>query len=263
MIDTRFLPDRTRALFERLTAEPLLSGFTLVGGSALALQIGHRLSEDLDFNFFGGRLPTGKISSLLSALESEGFEIQDLISYEKKSTFRINAGHALNLVIQDFSIGGAKVSFHSRTEESRPKAQMDFLKAADRAQFDAAGGFDILGVGGLFVMKSIVLFDRAKSRDIFDLMVLTRDHGYSMADMENAVAKFQPPGDRDFERCKAVLMGKDALDKDDEGFDGVGISESVEALYAYFQKMVNAHEVFLAETIARSAKRNRTPPLCI
>lgn len=259
MIDTRFLPDRTRALFARLKEEPLLAGFTLVGGSALALQIGHRLSEDLDFNFFGGQLPTRRLSALLSALEEDGIEVFDLIPHEKKSAFRINSGHALDLIIQDFSIGGAKVTFHSRTEESRPKAQIDFLKAADRAQWERADGFDILGVEGLFVMKSIVLFDRAKSRDIFDLMILTKDHGYSMADMESAVAKYQPPGSRDFERCKAVLTGQVPLDKDDEGFDGLGIVEGVGDLYSYFGRMVNEHEIDLTETLARSPVRNCTP----
>lgn len=32
-------------------------------------------------------------------------------------------------------------------------------------------GFDLLGVDGLFAMKSIVVYDRVKSRDIYDLIV--------------------------------------------------------------------------------------------
>lgn len=36
-------------LLKRLAADPLLTGFRLVGGTALALRLGHRTSVDLDF----------------------------------------------------------------------------------------------------------------------------------------------------------------------------------------------------------------------
>lgn len=49
-------PEATR-LFDALAACPELAGFTLLGGTALALQIGHRISLDLDFGYFGQRLP--------------------------------------------------------------------------------------------------------------------------------------------------------------------------------------------------------------
>jgi hypothetical protein len=52
-----FMPEATQKNFARLKDDPRLAGFTLVGGTALALQIGHRVSEDLDFNLFGNKLP--------------------------------------------------------------------------------------------------------------------------------------------------------------------------------------------------------------
>lgn len=42
----------TRALFERSLGASALAPFTLVGGTALALQIGHRQSLDLDLATF-------------------------------------------------------------------------------------------------------------------------------------------------------------------------------------------------------------------
>ena len=39
-LDSRFLPEKSRSFFDRLIEEPLMRGITLVGGSALALQIG-------------------------------------------------------------------------------------------------------------------------------------------------------------------------------------------------------------------------------
>lgn len=48
----RLTPDADR-LWTRLRNEPALAGFVLIGGSALALHLGHRISEDLDFALRG------------------------------------------------------------------------------------------------------------------------------------------------------------------------------------------------------------------
>jgi Nucleotidyl transferase AbiEii toxin, Type IV TA system len=61
----QFMPEATQKNFARLKDDPRLAGFTLVGGTALALQIGHRISEDLDFNIFGQKLPIKSIDALL------------------------------------------------------------------------------------------------------------------------------------------------------------------------------------------------------
>lgn len=47
MLHTQTLAPQTLGLIQTLQAEPLLQGFHLVGGTALALQIGHRLSIDI------------------------------------------------------------------------------------------------------------------------------------------------------------------------------------------------------------------------
>jgi predicted nucleotidyltransferase component of viral defense system len=53
----------------------LLKGFVLIGGTALALHIQHRLSEDLDFACVGAKLPRERIRQILSQLERLGFKI--------------------------------------------------------------------------------------------------------------------------------------------------------------------------------------------
>ena len=47
--DLSVLPPRQRKMLEKLIAEELNSGFYLAGGTALALQLGHRRSVDFDF----------------------------------------------------------------------------------------------------------------------------------------------------------------------------------------------------------------------
>ena len=49
MLQTQTIEPRTLELLKKLQGEALMSSFNLVGGTALALRIGHRISIDLDF----------------------------------------------------------------------------------------------------------------------------------------------------------------------------------------------------------------------
>ncbi len=49
MLQTRTIEPATLGLLKSLMSQPLLDSFYLVGGTALALQLGHRFSIDLDF----------------------------------------------------------------------------------------------------------------------------------------------------------------------------------------------------------------------
>ena len=140
-----FMPVATQKNFARLKNDHRLAGFTLVGGTALALQIGHRISEDLDFNIFGQKLPVGRIDSILDELASEGVAIESLITPEQKLGFKINTSENLDHYIQDYLIDGAKVTFHSRNASDRPQRQIDFLKSSPKLEI-VKGGFDVLGL---------------------------------------------------------------------------------------------------------------------
>lgn len=48
-LDTSYMPANTLSVFQGLKSLSFISQFTLVGGTALAIQIKHRLSEDLNF----------------------------------------------------------------------------------------------------------------------------------------------------------------------------------------------------------------------
>ncbi len=243
-----FMPEATQKNFARLKDDPRLAGFTLVGGTALALQIGHRISEDLDFNIFGQKLPIKVIDGLLDELAAGGAEIESLITSEQKLGFKINTSENLDHYIQDYLIDGAKVTFHSRNEGDRPKAQIDFLKSAPKVEV-SKGGFDVLGVDGLLVMKSIVVYDRVKSRDIYDLMVLTRDHGYTLDDIFTAIDAYQPIRHKDPEHLKSVVTGLIPLDKSDEGFSSIHLNVKMDDVYKYFKKLINDYEIRVVQQL--------------
>ena len=250
-----FMPEATQKNFARLKDDPRLAGFTLVGGTALALQIGHRISEDLDFNIFGQKLPIKAIDALLDELAAGGAAIESLITSEQKLGFKINTSENLDHYIQDYLIDGAKVTFHSRNESDRPKAQIDFLKSAPKVVV-SKGGFDVLGVDGLLVMKSIVVYDRVKSRDIYDLMILTRDHGYTLDDVFAAIDAYQPIRHKDPEHFKSVATGVIAVDKNDEGFSSIHLNVKMDDVYKYFKKLINAYEIRAIQQLRPSSRSN-------
>lgn len=238
----QFMPESTQKNFARLQNDSRLAGFTLVGGTALALQIGHRVSEDLDFNIFGQKLPVKALDGLLDELAEGGCTIESLITPEQKLGFKINTSENLDHYIQDYLIDGAKVTFHSRNESDRPRAQIAYLKATPKVTV-SEGGFDVLGIDGLLAMKSIVVYDRVKSRDLYDLMVLTKDHGHTLDDIFACIDRYQPIRNKDPEHFKSVVTGVIPLDKNDEGFASIQLNVKMADIYKYFKKLINDYEI--------------------
>lgn len=252
-LKTEFLPEATRKLFGRLSNEPLLQGFVLVGGSALALQIGHRLSEDLDFTCLAESLPAGRVNALAATLEKEGHSVILTTPQSQITSFRINAGKNLLDYARDYAVEGAKLTFFARGANN-PKVQLDKLQSEAVAIPPAS--FKIMGLDGLFAMKMLVLGDRARSRDLFDLMILIRDHGYSIDKGFELVHKLAPIEKRDIERHKGIMTGIIALDQDDEGFESLGLKIEMVEIYAFFDTILTDHEMRVAMRIL--AERPRT-----
>lgn len=246
-----FLPPATQALFKRLASEPLMAGFVLVGGSALALQIGHRRSEDLDFALLGPKLPAARINALIAALEAEGRKVSLMTAQSNIERFRINTGRKLLDYARDYAVDGAKLTFFARGANA-PKAQIDFLERLVKTR--AKTSFAIMGPDGLFAMKSLVLAERARSRDLFDLMVLIRDHGYGIEDCFRLVQTLAPVEARDVERHKAVMTGAIALDAEDEGFESLDLKKDIAEVYTFFAREIDRHERDLAREVLRAAK---------
>jgi hypothetical protein len=253
-LEVRFLPEKTRSLFNRLIEEPLMRGMTLVGGSALALQIGHRVSEDLDFTVFGPKIPAARIDALMAGLEKEGRVVSLLTPQSSIERFKINTGKRLLDYARDYVVDGAKMTFFARgAGEGVTQAQLDWLTAAPRAH--SGKGFDILGLEGVFAMKALLLGDRARSRDLFDLMAVIQSHGYTLDQALGFVKKLAPIEHRDIERHKAVMTGVIPLDSEDEGFESIGVEMSMEDIYAFFEEQIAGLERRLARAAMARARQ--------
>ena len=259
MLHLNSLPFATANVFAHLREEPLLAGFTLIGGTALSLQIGHRQSEDLDFYHPAAELPTRTINAALTNARRAGFAIRDMLSPSQISQTRINYAVDLHDWVQDWAIDGVKVTF-SVFEGFRP--QMQALAAYPRVALDDAAkgapdkplaAFSILGIEGIFAAKACVLARRARSRDLFDLYTLINQHGYTIRQLVDVIGRIDPMANADHHRD--VLRGLIPLDAADEGFAGVGVAVTVETMYAFFETRISEYERKEARRLLEQLRR--------
>ncbi len=137
------LPD-TQKVLKNLIKESYLSNFVLAGGSALALHIKHRKSEDLDFFTYEDNVfNIHKIQKLIKKLNGKIVNISDI---------QIDA-----------LIDGVKITFFD--------AKWAFLKPKN------IGNFNLSTLEQIAIMKTNVLFLRAKYRDYYDLYFLAKQFG--------------------------------------------------------------------------------------
>ena len=168
------LAPEAQALWNDLRTAPELSSFVLIGGSALAHRIGHRLSEDLNFTTTATRLPRAVIDRYLFSRPEKWERRDDPAAYDE---FQI-AGMELHDYQQDFTVDGAvKVTFFT--------ANNALGKALDDPSFDEKGP-RLAKLDELFQSKAILSAARSRTRDRFDLFTRFTKHGFSSTDYRKA-----------------------------------------------------------------------------
>lgn len=198
------LPPGTDKVWNFLKAQPALAGFVLIGGSALALRIQHRRSEDLDLTCSDLRLPRARLEALLRRSAEAGFDFQRDDDEAAVEEFAV-AGAELHDYQQDFLVDRAvKVSFFT--------ADGALVKVLEK---HAEPGIRIATLPELFKAKCLVSALRSKTRDWLDLYLLMRDHGFSIREYQAAFAE------AGIESQCAIGLGRlcsGVPQKDDEGY---------------------------------------------
>lgn len=235
MLKLEAMPARTRRVFEVLANEPLMQGFVLVGGTALSIQIGHRLSEGLDFWFPGAAMSKARVDAVLLNLGKLRIPHECVTPAWQISQARMN-GIDLLSQCRDHVVDGVKVTFFTRDDVPYRHFAV-FPRIEGRAQFSIADEET------LFNMKSWLITQRVKSRDLFDLMVLLQ-RGKTLQDSFDAGANADPAFQREY--AKEVLVGNIPVDKGDEGFESIALDVALEDVYRYFLSAVNEYEVRIA-----------------
>lgn len=239
----------TARLFSALSAFEPLADLTLIGGTALALIIRHRLSNDLDFACFGDRLPTDAIDRLMVELKASGLRVQLITDPEQISNFKIRTGKRLLSIARDYMVGDTKVTFFAMSVKQTPKF-IHYLTNAPTLNLPNTS-FNVLSLDPLKVTKAVVLGQRVKSRDLYDLFILCQKHNYSVSQLLQDAVAYGTNDDPEY--YKAVLRGEIPLDQDDEGLEPVEVMASLEEIYRYFDAEISGLEIDAAAQIARAS----------
>jgi len=177
------MPAETAEMFAEIRENPLLKPFILIGGTALSLHIGHRISEDLDFVTLQPKLPRAALKQLERELTNKGHQLRQEISPEDYDDFQ-NAGLELEDSSQTWVVDNSvKMTFFT-AEPHHAK----LLAPATPGDFEQRVycGFKIATFQEVSQLKAIVTASRSKGRDWLDLFILEKDHQFGVAQWKEA-----------------------------------------------------------------------------
>lgn len=241
----RGLPEATARLLGELDRLPGVDELVLGGGTALALHIAHRRSEDLDFVFAAQSLPRRRIKALLDRLR-EHHDVHVMPNVAAEHDF-MNAGLTLADYHQDYSVDGVKLSFIVPD----PASLIDALSStAGMAQLSR---IRVLTLDSLFLMKSITLNNRVMIRDLYDIYVLVEQYGYAPAAVFEAAERHGHSPDALKQRLLAASKRRD-----DPGLETlVNEPPTFEQLKSWFASRIDRIEQDAASAFARGQGRFR------
>lgn len=219
------MPERTARLFDaivKLWPDELSEKFILVGGTALALRIAHRTSEDLDLFSIDERISpqtSDVIHKFLKALKNEYGMVAVVRGADTRQV--------------DYWIEGVKVSFCARG--------LDFINE----NCDSIDRFKIASMETLIAMKAkAIQAQRTKSRDFFDVATLIHHDYVSFAKTWETMAEKYP--DAPFAESMLIKRLLDIpLDDDDEGFSALetfnDLPTDFEGLQLFMEQQIVDH----------------------
>lgn len=146
MNNLKSLLPKTKEVLLLLSELQVMQSFTFVGGSALAVHLNHRLSEDLDFFSSESELDTKSILEQVNQLKVADYKIIN------------NSKNQLDLFINNIKV----TFFANNWKELDQKSKL-------------TGFISIAPIHRLCSMKINTLFMRAKYRDYYDLYVINKD----------------------------------------------------------------------------------------
>jgi hypothetical protein len=243
-VDTSKLAPETRRVWEFLSSLPALGGFVLIGGTALAMHIAHRVSEDLDFITVGNKLPRAALNGLVMILERDGFIVErddDQAAYEE---FLI-AGESLHDYQQNFLIDGVKVNIFA------PDPDLGGMIETSREPL-----VRVASLPELFRTKALAAANRCVSRDWIDLYALLRSQGFTLADFHEAFQRpnIHNPAQRISQAFQNLCRGVKSVT--DPGYETLAPdAPSLMELAKYFTALRDAYQTEQSRVTFQQRKR--------
>jgi hypothetical protein len=230
------LKKETEDVWQKLRIRPELKGFVLVGGSALALQIHHRESEDLDFAWPQDKLPRVQLELLRTNLPEIQFSTAD-------DPIAVREADDCGVDLRDFS--------QAYVIDNVVKATFFVLERAERQVLSDCMGqpLQMASLDEIFALKALVCSKRSKSRDWFDLYILMKDYGYTFDQFHKVFVDAGAQGAYDIAAMRLCFGHPQSTD---EGFKGLLANPpTIVTMNQFFAGRKNAYEQATAEREAR------------
>lgn len=155
------------AIIEKVAAMESVSPYILVGGTALAMQIAHRKSDDLDFMMWR-KSKTVKPEIDWPEIERELREkVGEIVSF-----------NVLGFDQVEFVAANVKVSFYVSTNYCPVSEPIPYM-----------GNICLADVFSIMAMKMEVMLHRMKIRDYYDIYAILRE-GYDISQGIKAALKY-------------------------------------------------------------------------
>lgn len=173
---------QTQALLDKFKKIPLFSRHhaILIGGTALAYHLSHRESFDLDICF-----PFSDILPKLDFLD----HFEEVIPLKFDQTVidtAINEGGDINEIMKRYIIDGVKVDF-----VINPSSNIYESKILKNDQKHSLEYLRIASVESIFRLKSLLLLDRNKIRDLYDMVYLMKESDFTAKDMIDTIMHYR------------------------------------------------------------------------
>jgi len=173
---------QTASLLESFSKEPIFAKYKaiLIGGTAMAYHTQHRVSFDLDICF-----PFDLVLPKLSFLD----DYKSVIPLEFDNHTRdnaINDGGDIDTCIKRYIVDDIKVDFFINPSSNIYENQI--LKEDKSIIYH---NLRIASLDTIFELKILLLLDRNKIRDMYDIVYLLENNGYTIRDFLDTIFKYR------------------------------------------------------------------------
>lgn len=156
----------TSSIIDAVSHLDCIRPYLLVGGTALSLQIGHRLSEDLDFMSW-------------RTSKNEHREVDwPTIKEELSKLGKVERCDILDISHVEYIVNGVKISFYANPNYSPTTTEIQFLNNIRLADKKSIGA-----------MKMEVMLRRSKFRDYYDIYAILQA-GENLHEMIDLALKY-------------------------------------------------------------------------
>lgn len=162
------LAKHTEQIFRKVSTLSCLREYTVIGGTALALQINKRKSEDLDFCIWSKNLKRDKPTVNWPAIEQE-----------LESAGKITSRDVLGFDHVNFILDGVRISFFTKQTNLSP-----VTKPVVILNNISAAGIDAIGA-----MKIELILRRNEFKDYYDIYSILQE-GVSLKEMILSASKY-------------------------------------------------------------------------